>query len=131
MKIYRIIFYAFVVIVLYNFVYVTFLQENTYHHFVREYHNAGNVYPQYSIGEDTSNEPDIYKLCGISTTGKYLRIMYLKTYFEVILLYFPLLIYGIVIFFVKKKYKVKKWWISQLVGYFFLFYVIVVLSRNM
>jgi len=130
MKVYRIVFYAFTIVALYNFVYVTFFQESTYLHYVREYHNAGNVYPQYSIGDDTSNEPDIYELCGISSTGKYLREMYVATYFYVILLFFPLLIYGIAIFFVKKKYLDKRWWISQLIGYACLFYMVIVISNN-
>ena len=131
MKVYRIIFYAFAILALYNFVYVTFFQESTYFHYVREYHNAGNVYPTYSIGEDTSNEPNHYELCGIPPIGKYLRELYVATYFYIIFLFLPLLIYGIFIFFVKKKYLDKKWWISQLIAYTFLFYIVVVLSKNM
>jgi hypothetical protein len=130
MKVYRIVFYVFTVMTLYNFVYITFFQENTYFRYVREYHNAGNIYPTYSIGEDTSNEPDHYELCGIPNTGKYLRELYYRTYPFVLLLFIPLLIYGIVLFFVKKKYLDRKWWIPQLIGYACLFYMVVVISNN-
>ena len=130
MKVYRSIFYAYVIIALYNFVYVKFFQESTYFYYVREYYNPDNAYRQYSIGENASNEPDFYERCGISATGKYLHKLYDKSYFDVILLFIPLLLYGLVIFFVKKKYKDKKWWISQLIGYAGLFYIVIVLSRN-
>ena len=130
MKTYYIIFYAFFAVALYNFVYVSFLQENTYFQYVREYHNAGNTFRQYSIGEDTRNEPDTYELYGISDTGKYLNIMYLKTYPFVIVLFFPLLLYSLILFFIRKKYLDRKWWITQSVGFACLFYMVVVIGKN-
>jgi len=131
MKAYRVIFYVFTVVALYNFVYVRFLQESTYFRYTHEYYNKfGTVAPTYSIGEDTSNAPDFYERCGVSPIGKYLRELYYKTYLVVIFLFFPLLIYGISIFFVKKKYLDRKWWISQLIGYACLFYMVVVISNN-
>jgi hypothetical protein len=130
MKTYYIIFYAFFAVTLYNFVYVSFLQENTYFQYVREYHNAGNTFRQYSIGEDTSNEPDTYELYSISDTDKYLNIMYLKTYPFVIVLFFPLLLYALILLFIKKKYLDKKWWITQSLGFACLFYMVLVIVNN-
>jgi hypothetical protein len=131
MKMYRIIFYAFFIVAIYNFVYVSFLQENTYFQHVREYHNAGNTFRQYSIGEDKNNEPDAYELYGISDTGKYLNIMYLKTYPFVIVLFFPLLICALILFFIKKKCFDRKWCIVQSVGFVCLLYIVSVISKNM
>ena len=132
MKVYRIFFYAYIIVALYNFIYVKFFQETTYRCYTREYcQKHGNVYPTYKIGEYTNNEPDFYERCGVPPIGKYLRELYLKTYLDVILLFIPLLIFGIAIFFAKKKYKDKKWWISQLIAFTFLFYIVVVLSKNM
>jgi len=132
MKVYKIVFSAFAVVALYNFVYIKFLQEITYKQYTRDYYSKfGTVAPQYSIGEDTSNKPDFYERCGIPPIGKNLRKLYGETYFYVIFLFFPLLIYGIVIFFVKKKYVDKRWWISQLIGYACLFYMVIVISNNL
>ena len=131
MKIYYIIFYAFFAVALYNFVYVTSLQERTYFQYVREFHNAGDTFPQYIIGEDSSNEPDAYEFYNIPSTGRYLNLVYLQTYPYVILLFFPLLIYGIVVFFVKKKYLDKKWLMLQLIGYTCLFYIVHILLETL
>ncbi|MDR2009707.1 MAG: hypothetical protein LBQ22_04420 [Bacteroidales bacterium] len=131
MKTYYIILYVFFTIALYNFIYINFLYDKTYLQYVREYHNAGNTLPQYSIEDDTSNEPDTYEFYGISKMGKYLNLFYLNTYIFIIALFLPLLVYGIIILFFYKKYLDFKWWFTQLIIYIFLFYIVTVLINFM
>lgn len=128
MKVYIIIFYIYAILAIYNFAYVIFFQEKTYSCYVREYYSEnGTVARQYSIEEDTSNKPGFYELCEVPPIGKYLREFYLKTYPAIILLFIPLLIYGLIILFVKRKYSDYKWWVPQLIGYVCLFCIVMVI----
>jgi hypothetical protein len=102
-RVYNIVLCVVCVFAIYDFVYERFLHEYVYLKYVHIYFNSGKTFPKYSIGEIVK-EPDIYELYGIPFIKKQLHKIFKISSDVLILIFIPMFVCGIILFFINKKY---------------------------